>query len=52
MLAPDARAARAAGGGLAMKGIDAPPEARAAETGWGVARKSNQKGHEPVKEMR
>jgi hypothetical protein len=31
MLAPDARAARVAGGGLAVKGIDAPPKATAVE---------------------
>jgi hypothetical protein len=52
MLAPDARAARAAGGGLAMKGIDAPPSSERLQRAGIIARPSGHKLNDPVRGLR
>jgi hypothetical protein len=52
MLAPDARVARAAGGGLAMKGIDAAASSERLKRAGIIARLSDHKLNDPVREMR
>ena len=52
MLAPDAWVARAAGGGLAMKGIDAPSSSERLKRAGIIARPSDHKLNDPLREMR